>query len=60
MDAHILKDIDVLTLIPEYDANGRFSRLVVAPEVGKRLIIEPMLDLSTEIPYLEVEEEETE
>lgn len=61
MDVHILKDIDILTLIPEYDEdydkNRYLSSLVIVPEVGKRLRITPMLNLSTEIPYLEVEED---
>lgn len=60
MDAHILKDIDVLTLIPEYDEDGQFSNLVIVPEVGISLRIRPVLNRTGQMLYLEVEEEETE
>lgn len=55
---HDLKDMDILTVIPEYDEDGQFSSLVIVDEYERRVRISPMINLSTEIPYLEVKEEE--
>lgn len=56
---HWLKDIEILTIIPEYD-EGQFSSIIVVSELGKQVRVKPMLNLSTEIPYLELEELEVE
>lgn len=53
---HYLKDMDVMCLIPEYDEEGQFVSLQILEDGAKDLRIKPMLNLSTEIPYLEIEE----